>query len=56
MMPQLQLHSIAEQRDELVSLRVMHNNDEWERRDCPARCREIVRFNFQGELQSNGPI
>lgn len=50
----------AEQRISFVSLRVMHNNDEVNendnKRDCLARCREIAWFNFQGELQSNGPI
>lgn len=47
------------QRD-ASSLRVMHNNDEitrTRRRGCPTRIAEQLRgFNFQGELQSNGPI
>lgn len=40
-----------------VSLLVMHNNDEITRvtsQDCPAG--KLPEFNFQGELQSNGPI
>lgn len=40
-------------------LAVMHNNDEITRtttRDCPACCEKIAQFNFQGDLQSNGPI
>lgn len=40
-------------------LAVMHNSDEITRtttRDCPACCGKIAQFNFQGDLQSNGPI